>query len=85
MKPRAASCAVGLELGLLFTFHESWEPVNPTCKVLGPMFYCSSDSPVLHLSACLQSYCWTLCVLHSLARVEDHIVLLATVEYLIMF
>lgn len=85
MKPRAASCAVGSELGLLFTFHESWEPVNPACKALGPMFYCSSDSLALQLSPCLQSYCWTLSVLHSLTGEEDHIVLLAAVEYLIMF
>lgn len=60
MKPRAASCAVGSELGLLFTFHKSREPVNPACKALGPVFYCSRDS--------LHSYCWTLSVLHSLTR-----------------
>ena len=85
MKPRAASCAVGSELGLLFTFHESSEPVNPACKARGPMFYYASDSPALQLAPCLQSYCWTLSVVHSLTEEEDHIVLLAAVEYLIMF
>lgn len=44
MKPWAASCAVGSELGLLFTFHKSSEPVNLACKASGPMFNCSSDS-----------------------------------------
>lgn len=61
MKPRAASCAVGSELGFLFTFHESLKPVNPACEALGPMFYYTSDSPALQLALCLQSYRWTLC------------------------
>lgn len=47
-------------LGLLLTFHESWEPVNPACKALGPVFYCTSDDQVLQLSACLGSYRGTL-------------------------
>lgn len=55
-----ASCAVGSELGFLFTFHESLEPVNPACKALGLMFYYTSDSPALQPTPCLQSYCWTL-------------------------
>jgi len=85
VKLRAASCVVSSELGLLFAFHESWEPVNPGSEALGAMFYCSSDSPALQLSLCLWSYCWTHSVLHSLTEEDDHIVLLAAVEYLIMF
>lgn len=49
MKPQAASCAVGSELGLLFTFHKSSEPINRGCKILGPSFYYSSDTLALSL------------------------------------
>lgn len=38
MKPWAATCAVGSELGLLSAFHESWEPVNLAGKALGLTF-----------------------------------------------
>lgn len=61
MKPWAATCAVGSELGLLSAFHESWEPVNLAGKALGLTFYCCSDRPALQPSACVQSYRWTLC------------------------
>lgn len=74
MKPRAASCAVGSELGLLFTFHESFEPVNPPCKALASRFYYSSDDLALQLSLCA---CRATAVSHSLSMEEDHIVLLA--------
>lgn len=84
MKPWAATCAVGSELGLLSAFHESWEPVNLAGKALGLTFYCCSDRPALQPSACVQSYRWTLSVFHSLTEGEDHIVLLAALEYLIM-
>lgn len=44
MKPQAASCAVSSELGLLFTFHKSFEPINRGCKIFGSSFYYSSDN-----------------------------------------
>lgn len=60
-------------------------PGSPLTKALGLMFYCCSDRPALQPSACVQSYRWTLSVFHSLTEGEDHIVLLAALEYLIMF
>lgn len=74
MKPRAASCAVGSELGLLFTFHESFEPFNPPCKALASRFYYSSDNLALQLSLPAGR---ATAVSHSLSTEEDHIVLLA--------
>lgn len=47
MKPQAASCAVSSELGLLFTFHKSFEPINHGCKIFGPGFYYRSDTLAL--------------------------------------
>lgn len=76
MKPRAASCAVGSELGLLFTFHKSFEPVNPACKALCPRFYSTIAVTVWHfssLSACRATAGHS--VLHSPSGEEDHIVL----------
>lgn len=78
MKPRAASCAVGSELGLLFTFffYKSFGPVNPACKALWPRFYSNIAVTVWHLSftfACRATA--GLSVSHSQSGEEDHIVL----------
>lgn len=56
MKPRAASCAVGSELGLLFAFHKSFEPGNPACEAPCPRFYSAVAMTVWYLSSL--SACW---------------------------
>lgn len=76
MKPRAASCAVGSELGLLFTFHKSREPVNPGSKAQAPCFTVAGTACTATAGHCLFYIPWP--------EEQDHIVLLAAVEYLIM-